>query len=65
MQTYKSADEVDIAEGDQEQINALCHLYPIEVLNTLSPSGFPIHKLKLKIRAPILLIRNLSPKTGL
>jgi hypothetical protein len=35
--------------------------YPQEFLNFLSSSGFPPHKLKLKIDALITLLRNLQP----
>ena len=37
--------------------------YPLELLNTLNPPGFPAHRPILKIRTPIMLLRNLCPPT--
>ena len=31
------------------------------IYNTINPSGFPLHKLELKIGAPLMLLRNLDP----
>jgi ATP-dependent DNA helicase PIF1 len=40
-------------------------LYPAEYLNTLSFSGMPPHDLKLKIGAPIIMLRNINIGGGL
>jgi len=39
--------------------------YPSEYLNTINLSSLPPHLLKLKVGAPLILLRNLSPSTGL
>ena len=51
---YKSSDSVT----DNE------HQYPIEFLNSLTPSGLPPHRLLLKKHASVMLLRNLDPYNG-
>ncbi|KAK1365937.1 ATP-dependent DNA helicase [Heracleum sosnowskyi] len=40
-------------------------LYPPEFLNSLKFSGMPNHEIKVKIGAPVMLLRNLNAKKGL
>jgi len=56
---FLSADSVE----DRDSVHQ--NLYPVEFLNTLTPSGTPPHRLVLKVGAPIILLRNLSPAEGL
>ena len=35
--------------------------FPIEFLNSLEVSGFPLHLLSLKLAAPIIILRSLDP----
>jgi len=58
-QEFLSADSVE----DQDFVHQ--NLYPVEFLNTLTPSGTPPHKLILKVGVPIILLRNISPIEGL
>ena len=58
-QEFLSADSVE----NEDFIHQ--NLYPIEFLNILTPSGTLSHKLVLKIRAPIILLRNINPTEGL
>ncbi|CAF2815474.1 unnamed protein product [Rotaria sp. Silwood2] len=56
---YTSVDDVECEDGD-DVTN-----YPTEFLNSLTPSGMPPHKLKLKIGAIVMLLRNLDVQQGL
>lgn len=56
---YYSTDRVladDPAEDDR---------YPMEFLNSLTPSGMPPHKLQIKVGSIIMLLRNISIQNGL
>ena len=53
---YKISDK--IKETD------LRYQYPQELFNSLCPSGIPSHKLVLKEKVPIMLLRNMDPYNG-
>ena len=53
LHTYRSADTVPLDQNPT--------MYPVEFLNTLTPSGIPPHQLTLKTNTPIMLLRNLNP----
>jgi hypothetical protein len=41
------------------------HNYPQDFLNSITPNGLPLHELKIKINCPLILLRNLDPRSGL
>ncbi|WZY93306.1 hypothetical protein YC2023_065635 [Brassica napus] len=59
--SYLSSDSIDTF--DTSKIGDM--VYTQEYLNSIKISGLPNHDLKLKIGAPIMLLRNIDPKGGL
>jgi len=57
--TYFSSDCV--IEDEENEVNNLS----TEFLNSITPGGLPLHKLDLKVGAPIILLRNIDSKNGL
>jgi hypothetical protein len=53
---FYSFDSVD----DDERNN-----YPQDFFNSITPNGLPPHELKIKINCPLILLRNLDPRSGL
>ena len=54
---------IDTAEDDNEQ--NLDVILPTKFLNSLTPNGLPPHKLKLKVDAIVILLKNLYLNEGL
>ncbi|CAI9263281.1 unnamed protein product [Lactuca saligna] len=59
---YKSTDAM---QPNGKYTSELEGLYPIEYLNQLTFAGIPPHTLKLKIKDPIMLLRNINQREGL
>ena len=57
--TYTSVDSIISDDNEETQ------MYPLEFLNSLTPSVMPPHKLNLKLNSVVMLLRNLSLKDGL
>ncbi|KAF7136538.1 hypothetical protein RHSIM_Rhsim08G0134900 [Rhododendron simsii] len=60
--TYLGVDKM--CEDDEIDRN-ITNRYPNEYLNSLDPPGLPPFKLELKVRSPIILLRNIALKDGL
>jgi hypothetical protein len=58
--TYLAVDSADVNEADPE----IAELPP-EVLQNICLPGLPLSKLRLKVGAPVMLLRNLCPQEGL
>ncbi|KAF7808074.1 ATP-dependent DNA helicase PIF1-like [Senna tora] len=59
--TYLSSDTM----CNQKPTSEIAEVYTTEFLNTISGSGLPYHELKLKVGAPIMLLRNIDRSMGL
>lgn len=60
LHQFFATDSADINEGDNQR-----EKIPGEFLNSINSSGLPSSILKLKIRTPIILLRNLYSQQGL
>jgi hypothetical protein len=58
--TYFAVDSADVNEADPE----IAEL-PLKVLQNICLLGLPLSQLRLKVGAPIMLLRNLCPQEGL
>lgn len=61
--TMLGADEIE--EPDPSNRHGRDSSFPIEFVQTLTPSGMPPHDLKLKKNCYVILLRNLFPQKGL
>ncbi|XP_045827331.1 ATP-dependent DNA helicase PIF1-like, partial [Trifolium pratense] len=60
--TYLSYDNPLTQNVDGQTVD---DVHTPEFLNTISTSGLPNHKLRLKVGVPVMLLRNLNQKLGL
>nr|KYP34620.1 hypothetical protein KK1_044406 [Cajanus cajan]KYP45490.1 hypothetical protein KK1_032963 [Cajanus cajan] len=62
MKKYLSYDFIENSELTESQT---FDVLTLEFLNSLRTSGLPNHKIKLKNRTPVMLLRNLDQSEGL
>ena len=55
----------DTVKNDDGTDNFNNNLYPTEFLNSINVNGLPLHKLELKVRALVMLLRNMDVNSGL
>ncbi|CAI0558239.1 unnamed protein product [Linum tenue] len=60
--SYFTSDSMQV-DGDVPE--SFTETYPTKFLNTLAFNGVPNHEISLKIHAPVMILRNLSPPNGL
>jgi hypothetical protein len=58
LQTYNSIDSTDLGKDGLKEL-------PVEHLQDINLPSLPPSKLDLKVRVPVILLRNLCPKEGL
>jgi hypothetical protein len=61
LRTYQSVDSYDTENASGSDLHEL----PVEQLQSIDMPSLPPSQLSLKIGAPVLLLRNLSPRDGL
>lgn len=59
IRIYHSADSIDAATDEDR------YLWPMEFLNSLTPTGMPPHELRLAPGCVVMLLRNIDPDMGL
>ena len=59
-----SGDLISLKSIDSVSNDDQAAIHPPEFLNSINISGLPPHELKLKIGAPIMLLRNLDHRNG-